>query len=83
MRQNVGGWDRNTRWVLGSAAAIAALAVPLPKWWRIGLLSFATTEFVTAATGYCPVNQALGVDTRSQDLAEATAEAVETAKDIA
>ncbi len=83
MRQNVGGWDRNTRWILGSAAAIAALAAPLPKWWRIGLLSFATTELVTAATRYCPVNHALGVNTRRQDLAEATEEAVETAKDIA
>ncbi len=77
--KNVGGWDRNTRWILGSAALLAGLAAPLPKSWRIGLLAFGATEFLTAGSQYCPVNQLLGINTRRgefKELVRKTAEAL-------
>ncbi len=83
MKHNVGGWDRNTRFILGSAAFVAAIAAPMPKGWRFGLLSFALAELFTGSTRYCPINQALGIDTRKQDLADAAEEAVDTAAEIA
>ncbi len=83
MKHNVGGWDQSTRFILGSAAILAAVAAPIPKGWRFGLLSFALAQLLTASTRYCPVNHALGIDTRKQDLAEAADEAMETAAEIA
>ncbi len=67
MEHNVGGWDRDMRWVLGTAAAVTALLAPLPKSWRLGLLAFSATEFLTAGTRYCPLNKALGVDTTDSE----------------
>ncbi len=68
MKPNVGGWDRNTRWILGTGALVAGLIAPVRRSWRIGLLAFAATELVTAGTRYCPVNQALGVNTAAEGL---------------
>ncbi len=52
------------RWFLGSAALLSGMLAPLPKSWRIGLLAFGATEFITAGTRYCPVNELIGINTR-------------------
>lgn len=84
MKINVGGWDQNTRFVLGSAAIVAALVGRLPRAWRIALLTLGAAEFTTATTRYCPVNELLGVDTRQpQDVARDVADAArEAARDV-
>ncbi len=64
MKENVGGLDRKMRWILGTAALVTAFTAPLPKGWRISLLAFGATEFLTAGSRYCPMNELLGVDTR-------------------
>ncbi len=71
MKSNVGGLDRNMRWILGAGALVAGVAAPLPKGWRFGLLSFAAGQLITAATQYCPVNQALGINTKPGRIAGA------------
>lgn len=70
IKQNVGGLDRNTRWILGTAALVAGLFAPLPKSWRIGLLGVGAAQLTTAAAQYCPVNQLLGIDTRHAEAAK-------------
>lgn len=70
MKKNVGGWDRNTRWIVGAGAVLAGLFAPLPKSWRVGLLGLGTAQIVTAAAQYCPVNQMLGIDTRHAESAK-------------
>ena len=83
MTTNVGGWDRRTRWILGTGALVAALTARLPRGWKLGLLSFAATELITAATQYCPVNRALGIDTRRERIAEAVRSATKVARAMA
>ena len=83
MIENVGGWDRRMRWILGSAALATALTAPIPRGWRISLLGFAATEFLTAGSRYCPVNQALGLNTRTQDVKEAVRGAAHQAAALA
>ena len=79
MKHNVGGWDRNLRWVVGSTAVVAALATRIPLGLKIGLLVLGAVEMVTATARYCPVNEALGIDTIKQSPKEAAREAAETA----
>ncbi len=83
MTSNVGGWDRNIRWVLGAGALVASLTAPLPRGWRWGLMSFAASELLTAATQYCPVNQALGINTKRGRLARAARTAGRVARAMA
>ncbi len=54
--------------MLGSAALAAALLAPLPKGWRISLLAFGATEFLTAGARYCPINELLGINTNRQNV---------------
>ena len=68
MKTNVGGWDRNTRWILGGGAVIASLVAPVRLPWRIGLLLFGASELMTAGTRYCPLNEALGINTAPEEL---------------
>ena len=63
MKENVGGWDRNTRWILGAAGVVTAMVAPLPRSLRTLLLTFSAAQFITAGTRYCPLNRALGVNT--------------------
>jgi hypothetical protein len=83
MNANVGGLDRKARWVLGAGAVLVAVVAPLPKGWRFGLLSFAATELLTAALQYCPMNQALGINTTRQNIKQAVKSAVGVAKQLA
>lgn len=62
MECNVGSTEQSVRISAGAAAVIAALAVPLPRTARIGLLVFGIAELVTGATRYCPVKQLLGMN---------------------
>ena len=63
MKKNVGGTDRKVRVAAGLALLGAAALAPLGR--RVkGMLAVAGAEsLVTAATGYCAMNQALGVNT--------------------
>jgi len=63
MKQNVGGWDRNMRWIIGAGALAAALLAPLPRAWRWGAALLAVSGLSTAATRYCPVSAAMGRNT--------------------
>jgi hypothetical protein len=75
--------DRNFRWIVGAGALITAIAAPLPRGWRFGLLSFAASELITAASQYCPLNHALGINTNPENLREAAHHAVNVAKALA
>jgi hypothetical protein len=79
MKENVGGWDRNTRFIVGAAAMIAGATAPLPKSWKLGLIAFGATELITASTRYCPLNDALGINTQRGELIERTKSAVKDA----
>ena len=68
MKENVGGWDRNLRLILGAGALLACLAAPMRRSWKIGLLTFAASELLTGTTRYCPVNEALGINTSRRPL---------------
>lgn len=54
MKNNVGRWDRNLRWVVGGTAAVAALTVKVPLGLKIGLLVLGAAELITASVRYCP-----------------------------
>ena len=61
MKKNVGGMDRRGRLLLGPVL----LAMGLKKRGRLGLVlsGAGAVLLVTGATGYCPANGVLGVDT--------------------
>ncbi len=64
MKHNVGGFDRTGRIVIGIVLAVAALAsAHVAMGWRIGALVIAAIALITAGARYCPVNQALGINT--------------------
>ena len=62
MQENVGGMDRRARLLVDPAL----LAVGSKKGGRLGLLmaGAGTVLLATVATGYCPANSALGIDTQ-------------------
>jgi hypothetical protein len=63
MKKNVGGNDRKVRIATGVALLGAAALAPVGRRFK-GMLAVAGAEsLVTAATGYCALNQALGVNT--------------------
>lgn len=66
MKTNVGGWDRNVRWIVGAGALVAGAVAPLRLPWRIGLLAFGAAELITAGSRYCPVNEMLGRNTTGE-----------------
>jgi hypothetical protein len=76
MKHNVGGWDRDLRLVAGSAAIVAGMLAPVSTGWRAGLVALGSAELFTATTRYCPLNEALGVNTN-------VPEPVERAKEVA
>ncbi len=68
MKTNVGGWDRNLCWIVGTGALMAGVFAPLRLPLRLGLLAFGASELITASTRYCPVNEMLGVNTTGEGL---------------
>ena len=69
-QRNVGGWDRSARFILGGAFLAAGLLGPFRAPWRVALLALAATELLTASSQYCPMNQALGINTNREALPE-------------
>ena len=63
MEQNVGGADRTARIVGGAALLGGGLFVATDPKLRAAMLAGSVVALGTAATGYCPANAALGVDT--------------------
>lgn len=60
--RNVGGLDRKMRIGLGAACLAGAAAVTAPVW-AVVLGAAGAGSLLSAASGYCPMNQALGRDT--------------------
>ena len=66
MKRNVGERERYVRLALGAAAALAAAKTT--GWQRSLWGGLAAMEITTGLTQYCPVSQALGIDTYDRDL---------------
>jgi uncharacterized membrane protein HdeD (DUF308 family) len=60
---NVGGGDRIFRLVVAALAVVVAAIAPIADGWRIALGVIALIAGVTALVRYCPLNQALHIDT--------------------
>ena len=63
MKCNVGGIDRGIRFGLGTGALAFALTQPLSRKARMTTLAFGAMELLTATARYCPISQALGINT--------------------
>ena len=62
--KNVGGADQ---WIRGaSGMGLIALGLVKRGWWTLGLLAGAGLLY-TAYTEYCPMNDALGIDTYGEE----------------
>jgi phosphoribosylcarboxyaminoimidazole (NCAIR) mutase len=72
MEKNVGGIDRTGRIVVGLALAIAGIAA-LTGYWAIGAVIgvigvvVGAVLLVTGTTQKCPINEAAGIDTTTDD----------------
>lgn len=66
-KRNVGGIDRVARFVVGFGLLGVVLFAPIGIVWKAvaGLIS--VVALATAATHYCPLNAALGVNTFKRD----------------
>lgn len=62
-RCNVGRTEQKFRIVTGGALLAIAAFAPLGRGWRIGLAVLGAAELATGAMRYCPINQALGINT--------------------
>lgn len=60
---NVGGRDKDFRMVIGVATAVVALVSDLSGPTRASAALVSVIALGTAISGYCPLNQMLGVDT--------------------
>ena len=67
MKDNVGGADRTARIVAGAALLGGGLFGATDPKLRAAMLAGSAVALGTAATGYCPANAALGVDTAHGD----------------
>ena len=63
MKTNVGGMDRNARFVIGILLLLAGLLAPLDTIVRVILLILAAVALVTATVRFCPLNALLKIDT--------------------
>jgi hypothetical protein len=64
MKRNVGGADRGARLVIGFLLIAIPIFVELPGWWGVVPFIIGVILVATALLRYCPVNAALGFDTR-------------------
>lgn len=74
LKQNVGGWDRNVRFAVAGALLGAGALGKLPLPWRIAMLAVGASELFSASTQYCPISQALGINTNRNSEHEALPE---------
>jgi hypothetical protein len=63
MTTNVGGSDRVFRWFVALTALGVAIFAELSLGWRIAAIVIGTVALFTALTGYCPLNDWLGINT--------------------
>lgn len=64
MKKNVGGMDRGIRYAIGiSGLALALLGRRRGIFGRLRSLVVGATGLYTAATGYCPMSEYLGINT--------------------
>ncbi len=63
MECNVGGADRSLRTGLGTALVTAGLTSSTDARWRAALIGIGSVALITAATQYCPLNAAVGLNT--------------------
>lgn len=62
-RCNVGYTEQKIRIGVGTALLAAAAFAPVSRGWRIGFAVVGAAELITGAMRYCPVSQALGINT--------------------
>jgi hypothetical protein len=67
LRCNVGRAEQNFRVGAGAALLATAAFAPVSRGWRIGLAALGAAELITGALRYCPVSEALGINTCRQD----------------
>jgi hypothetical protein len=63
MTHNVGGMDRDVRLLGGGFLVAMGIFSDLGAGWRIGAAALGVMELTTAFSRYCPVNQAMGINT--------------------
>ena len=63
LKCNVGRTEQNFRIAAGGALLTAAALAGVSSTWRIALAALGAGELITGVTGYCPVSQALGINT--------------------
>ena len=63
LRCNVGRTEQNFRIAAGGALLAAAAVAPVSSAWRITFAALGAGELITGITRYCPVSQALGINT--------------------
>jgi len=63
MKPNVGGLDRNIRFVLGVVLLIIGVAAPISPTLQIIVLVIAAIAVTTAIVHFCPLNALLGINT--------------------
>jgi hypothetical protein len=61
--RNVGRTEQKFRLIAGTAMLAAAAFAPVSRGWSMGLAVLGAAELITGATRYCPVSQALGINT--------------------
>jgi Protein of unknown function (DUF2892) len=64
---NIGRSEQKFRLGMGTALLAAAAFAPLSRGWRIGLSIVGAAELITGTTRYCPISQALGINTCAAD----------------
>ncbi len=62
LHKNVGGADKKFRIILGLILLGIALFAEMKPIWMMVTLVMSAIALVTAFTGYCPVNSALGIN---------------------
>jgi hypothetical protein len=62
--RNVGGLDRTLRWIAGVVLLAIAFFVDMAGEWRTLAFLIGAASVLTALLRYCPINAALGVNTR-------------------
>ena len=75
MKCNVGDTDRGIRIAVGAGALTLAFSGRLGWFGSAIAFALATSEFVTATTRYCPLNEKLGINTCQGDQAAQKQEA--------
>lgn len=63
MKCNVGTTESYIRMGAGAVAILGGLVLPVGRGLRLGLIAVGTAEVITGAMRYCPLSEALGINT--------------------